>query len=432
MTDTTTPSVQTALQCLERERPAAIERLKQLLAIPSVSTDPAYAGHVRRAAEWVASTLRETGMTAAVLPTAGHPVVLAKSADDAAPADAPRVLFYGHYDVQPADPLELWKTPPFEPTVRDGKIYARGAADDKGQICTFFEALRAWHLVGKGRLPVHVTLLIEGEEESGSAHLRPFLEAHAAELAAPAHDFALISDTTLWEGSAGPVPAITYGLRGLQYFDIQLHGPKRDLHSGVYGGTLANPATILTAVLGRLFDKRQRVAIPGFYDDVLRPTAAEKRRWAKLGFDEKNSWARSAWIRPLAKRASARSSAAGPGQRATSTGFMAATAGRAPRLSSPALPARKYASAWRPIRPRPKSRLVLKRGYEPRMCMAAGGRSRTCMGRTRCWQPRIPRGSVRRPGRARPLPAASPCWCARGRRFPCASISSGCLGWIAC
>lgn len=269
------------LKHIAADQPAAVERLKALLAIPSVSTDPAYANDVKRAADWVTDALREAGLNATAHPTTGHPVVLAHSSRDAAPAGAPRVLFYGHYDVQPPDPIDLWKTPPFEPTVRNGKIYARGAVDDKGQVVTFIEALRAWKKVG-GRLPVHVTALIEGEEECGSSHLHDFLIAHQKELAA--HDIVLISDTALWSRET---PAITYGLRGLQYFDIQLHNSNRDLHSGVYGGTLANPATILTQVLGRLFDEQGRVTIPGFYDDVLPVTDAERQQWATLGFDEK-------------------------------------------------------------------------------------------------------------------------------------------------
>ncbi|MCE9588929.1 MAG: dipeptidase [Planctomycetes bacterium] len=275
------------LQHLRDDDANALERLKQVLAIPSVSTDPAYAGHVKRAADWYANALRECGLNVKVHPTGGHPIVLAHTDPARVRDGAPRVLFYGHYDVQPPDPLNLWQTPPFEPAVRDGKIYARGAVDDKGQVNLFTESLRAWNTVTKQKgekFPAHVTVLIEGEEECGSAHLRPFLESHLDELRA---DFVLISDTSLWEpGDGSAVPSICYGLRGLQYFDVQLHGPSRDLHSGVYGGTLANPATILTQVLGRLFDKKHRVTIPGFYDDVVKLTPAEKRRWKKLGFQE--------------------------------------------------------------------------------------------------------------------------------------------------
>ena len=280
------------LHQIDSDRANALDRLKDVLTIPSISADPAFAGHVKRGAEWIANALRECGLDAVIHPTAGHPIVLARTRAEDVRADAPRVLFYGHYDVQPADPLNLWVTPPFEPTIRDGKIYARGAVDDKGQVCCFLESLRAWRTVLRttgGKFPAHVTVLIEGEEEFGSKNLRPFLEAHLAELAAPAHDFVLISDTNLWELPDGTaIPSITYGLRGLQYFDIQLHGPSRDLHSGMYGGTLANPATILVQVLGKLFDKKHRVAIPGFYDDVAKLTPAERKQWKKLGFDEKH------------------------------------------------------------------------------------------------------------------------------------------------
>lgn len=276
------------LKHLQNDEANALERLKRVLAIPSVSTDPSFAGHVKRAAEFYGNELRECGFDVTVHPTAGHPIVLAHTRPDRVRENAPRVLFYGHYDVQPVDPLNQWTTPPFEPSVRDGKIYARGAVDDKGQVSLFIESLRAWHHVTTQRgekFPANITVLLEGEEECGSAHLRPFLESHLDQLRA---DFVLISDTTLWESGDGTaIPSICYGLRGLQYFDVQLHGPSRDLHSGVYGGTLANPATILTQVLGRLFDKKHRVTIPGFYDDVVKLTPQEKRRWKKLGFDEK-------------------------------------------------------------------------------------------------------------------------------------------------
>lgn len=278
------PPIDTILRHLAADKTPALERLKQFLAIPSVSTDLAYKEDVKRAAEWLALSLRDAGLEVKVHLTKGHPVVLAQSRPDAAPPGAPRVLFYGHYDVQPPDPIELWKTPPFEPTVRDGKIYARGAVDDKGQVMTFVEALRAWSHEGKGKLPAHVTVLIEGEEECGSPSLHDFLQSHKDELAAPRHDFVLISDTSLWDRQT---PSITYALRGLCYFDIQLHNSSRDLHSGVYGGTLANPATTLVEVLGRLFDAKHRVTIPGFYDDVLAISPAEKKQWATLGFDDK-------------------------------------------------------------------------------------------------------------------------------------------------
>jgi acetylornithine deacetylase/succinyl-diaminopimelate desuccinylase-like protein len=270
------------LQHLTDDSPHALDRLRQLLSIPSVSTDPAYAADVARAAQWVADTLRDCGLDVAVHRTPGHPIVVGRSPGHALNADQPRVLFYGHYDVQPPDPIELWTTPPFEPTVRHGAVFARGASDDKGQIACFFEALRAWKRV-HGRLPVPVTVLIEGEEECGSIQLQPFVRANRDALRA---DIAVVSDTGMWEAPDGRSVAITYGLRGLLYFDVQLHHADRDVHSGVYGGVAANPATALATILGRLFDDRCRVTIPGFYDDVLPISPDERRRWNELGFDE--------------------------------------------------------------------------------------------------------------------------------------------------
>ncbi|MFW6060465.1 MAG: dipeptidase [Phycisphaeraceae bacterium] len=266
---------------LDQNRDAAVERAKALLAIPSVSTDPAYAEHVRAAAEWTAAHLRESGLdNAELLPTDGHPLVYAATADaQVADPAAPRVLFYGHYDVQPPDPLEKWTTPPFEPTVRDGRLYARGASDDKGQVMCFLEALRAYREAGE-KLPCHVTVLIEGEEECGSVNLPAALEKYRERLSA---DVVVISDTRMWDART---PAITYALRGLLYFDIQLHGPSRDLHSGMYGGAVPNPAIILPQVLACLFDHDHRVTIPGFYDDVQTLTRDERARWAELEFNE--------------------------------------------------------------------------------------------------------------------------------------------------
>ncbi|MEX0775355.1 MAG: dipeptidase [Phycisphaeraceae bacterium] len=276
---------QAVLKHLESDRDAALARLKSLLAIPSVSTNPDNKGDIERAARWVADALGQAGLIARVMPTKGHPVVLATTPPESVEnaQHAPRVMFYGHYDVQPPEPLEEWTTPPFEPTVRDGAIYARGASDDKGQVSCFLEALRAWHAV-HGKFPVHVTVLIEGEEEMGSVSLPAFLREHRDELAA---DIVLISDTAMWDRDT---PAITYGLRGLLYFDLQLHNANRDLHSGVYGGTLANPATILPQVLARLWDEKHRITIPGFYDDVLPVSEEERRRWDALGFKERKQF----------------------------------------------------------------------------------------------------------------------------------------------
>ncbi|MFA9478370.1 dipeptidase [Phycisphaerales bacterium AB-hyl4] len=276
----------TPLDQLNANRDAAVDRLTALLRIPSVSTDPAYASDVNAAADWVADHLRASGLDARIMPTAGHPVVYAATTDDQVTnPDAPRLLFYGHYDVQPPDPIDKWTTPPFEPTVRDGSLYARGASDDKGQIMCFLEALRAYHDAAPGsasKLPCHVTVLIEGEEECGSVNLPAFIEQYEDLLRA---DVAVVSDTSMWDAHT---PAITYALRGLLYFDIQLHGPSRDLHSGVYGGTIPNPATILTQVLGNLFDENHRVTIPGYYDHVQPLTDDERQLWQRLAFNERN------------------------------------------------------------------------------------------------------------------------------------------------
>jgi acetylornithine deacetylase/succinyl-diaminopimelate desuccinylase-like protein len=270
---------------LEEHRDEALERLKQFLNIPSVSTDAAFAPKVREAAQWVANEMREIGLEVRLHETSGHPLVVGSNAG-ASPAAA---LYYGHYDVQPPDPQEAWESPPFEATVRGGAVYARGASDDKGQVCCILEAMRAWRQV-HGCLPLSVTVLIEGEEECGSAGLPDFVTAHADTLrcrSGGGPGVVVISDTTMWETSQGPAVSITYGLRGMLYYDIQLHGPNRDLHSGMYGGTLANPATMLTSVLGRLFDEGHRVTIPGFYDDVVPLSDDERQRWNRLQFDER-------------------------------------------------------------------------------------------------------------------------------------------------
>jgi len=270
------------IEHLANDHDAAVARLCDFLKIPSVSTDPAYKEHIHTAADWVANHLKQSGLKAEVCQTTGHPVVLARTTDqDVIDPAAPRVLFYGHYDVQPPDPIEKWTSPPFEPTVRDGALYARGASDDKGQVACFLEALRAYKEVGQ-KLPCHITVMIEGEEECGSIGLAGFLEEYKDQLKA---DVAVVSDTTMWDADT---PAITYALRGLVYFDIKLHGPARDLHSGVYGGTLANPATILARVLANLFTEDNRIDIPGFYDDVAPLTEDESARWAQLGFRDED------------------------------------------------------------------------------------------------------------------------------------------------
>jgi acetylornithine deacetylase/succinyl-diaminopimelate desuccinylase-like protein len=240
----------------------SVERLFALLRIASVSTDPAFKPQCRAAAEHVAADLKSIGFEATVRPTEGHPVVVGKASGTA----GPRILFYGHYDVQPVDPLNQWKTPPFEPrieTLPDGRkiIVARGACDDKGQAMTFIEACRAFKAV-TGKLPLPITMMIEGEEECGSAHLFKFVRDNAAEFTL---DLALVCDTAMWDQKT---PAITTSLRGLVYEDVKITCADRDLHSGVFGGAAQNPLRLLAKILGAMWDDSGRVTIPGFYDGV--------------------------------------------------------------------------------------------------------------------------------------------------------------------
>ncbi len=280
MPDTLSP----VLQRIDDDRAAAVERLKDLLRIPSVGPDPAHDADTRRAAEWCAGQLNDIGFDASVRDTPGQPMVVGHHpGPDAGSGPGPHLLYYGHYDVQPAEPLDEWEHPPFEPTVVEAehgpRIVARGAVDDKGQLMTFVEAFRAWKSV-HGTLPVRVTVLLEGEEESGSASLDPFLTAHRDELAA---DVCVVCDTGMWDIDT---PAITYMLRGLVYVEVTLFGPSHDLHSGIYGGAVVNPLTALSRILGRHHDDQGVVQIPGFYDDVRELPAAEAEAWRSLGFDE--------------------------------------------------------------------------------------------------------------------------------------------------
>jgi len=265
------------LERIDRGLEESIGRWSALLSIPSVSTDPAYADDARRAAQWLVTSLQEIGFEIGIRETAGHPVVLGHHPGPG--GDAPHLLYYGHYDVQPADPLDLWDSGPFEPTLLDGphgrRMVARGAVDDKGQLMMWVEALRAWH-AEHGTLPVAVTVLVEGEEEVGSRNLHPFLEAHREELGA---DVCVVSDTTMWDIDT---PGLTYMLRGLLYTEITCHGPGRDLHSGFYGGAVANPLNALAHILGQLHDDHGRVRIPGFYDDVRPLTDADRERLEEL------------------------------------------------------------------------------------------------------------------------------------------------------
>jgi acetylornithine deacetylase/succinyl-diaminopimelate desuccinylase-like protein len=255
-------TLEAVLSRIDQDFDQSVERLFALLRIASISTDPAFKDQCRAAAEHVATDLKLIGFEATVRPTAGHPVVVGKSNGVA----GPRVLFYGHYDVQPVDPLNLWKTPPFEPrieTLPDGRkiIVARGACDDKGQAMTFIEACRAFKAV-TGKLPLPITMMIEGEEECGSKNLFDFVRNNAAEFKL---DLALVCDTAMWDQKT---PAVTTSLRGLVYEDVKIICADRDLHSGVFGGAAQNPLRLLTKILGAMWDDKGRVTIPGFYDGV--------------------------------------------------------------------------------------------------------------------------------------------------------------------
>ena len=255
-----------------------IDEMKRFLAIPSISALPAHAADVRACAEWTADEMRRIGLHQVRLEeTPGHPVVYGEWLG--APG-APTILFYGHYDVQPVDPVNLWTSPPFEATVRDGEIYARGAVDDKGQVFMHFKAVEA-HIKQTGGLPVNMKFVIEGEEEVGSANLDTFITAHKDLLKA---DVVVISDSPMFDRG---IPSICYGLRGLSYFQIDLRGSKSDLHSGSFGGAVANPAMVLAQILSQMKDKGGRIKIDGFYDDVLALKDEERAEFAKLPFSDK-------------------------------------------------------------------------------------------------------------------------------------------------
>jgi acetylornithine deacetylase/succinyl-diaminopimelate desuccinylase-like protein len=252
------------------------EELFEFLRIPSISADSAYKDETRRAADWLAEKMKDAGLEVGIHETPGHPIVLGEWR--AAGSSAPTVLIYGHYDVQPADPIDLWDSPPFEPEVRDGRIYARGSVDDKGQLYLHVKALEA-ALRTHGRLPVNVIVIAEGEEEVGSGNLMPFVEKNAKRLAC---DSIVISDSTMM----GPgIPTIGASLRGLAYFELRVTGPSSDLHSGSYGGAVLNPATALSKIVASFHDENWHITIPGFYDDVH--TAPEFRDQIRtLPFDE--------------------------------------------------------------------------------------------------------------------------------------------------
>lgn len=270
-------SLESVLARIDEELPQATERLLELLRIPSISTDPAYKADCDRAADWLVADLESLGVEASKRSTPGHPMVVGHI-----DGDGPHLLFYGHYDVQPVDPVELWDRDPFDPAVEETPagqvIRGRGASDDKGQLMTFVEACRAWKAVN-GSLPCEITFFLEGEEESGSPSLVPFMHDNAKELAA---DIALICDTGLFESK---IPAITTMLRGLLGEDFTITGPSRDLHSGMYGGIAMNPIRVLAKIVAGLHDETGRITLPGFYDGVPELTDEILSQWQGLGFD---------------------------------------------------------------------------------------------------------------------------------------------------
>jgi acetylornithine deacetylase/succinyl-diaminopimelate desuccinylase-like protein len=270
-------SLDTVLARIDSDLPAATERLMELLRIPSISTDPAYRADCARAADWLVADLRRLGFEAAARPTPGHPMVVGHGG-----GGGRHLLFYGHYDVQPVDPVSLWHRDPFDPALEETPkgtvIRGRGSSDDKGQLMTFVEACRAWKAV-HGALPGRITILFEGEEESGSPSLVPFLKAHADELTA---ELALICDTGLFDRET---PAITTMLRGLLGEEVTITGPDKDLHSGMYGGAAMNPVRVLARIIAALHDQTGRVTVPGFYDGVPEISPELRAQWEGLGFD---------------------------------------------------------------------------------------------------------------------------------------------------
>ena len=277
--------INTVLKLADTALDQSLDRLFDLVRIPSISTDPAYKADCRRAGGRIVADLSALGFSASLRDTPGHPMVVAHFEPKGATGKVPHFLFYGHYDVQPPDPLDKWTTPPFEPEKRTGKdgvvrLYGRGTADDKGQLLTFIEAMRAW-ITATGTLPVKATILIEGEEESGSPSLIPFLEENRSELSC---DAAFVCDTNMWDAKT---PAITTRLRGMVKDEITITGPRVDLHSGAYGGPAANPIRILSKLLSKLHDKNGKVTIPGFYEGVSDLPREVKAQWQKLKFSDK-------------------------------------------------------------------------------------------------------------------------------------------------
>ncbi len=270
----------TVLLWISRNEKRWLGDLKNWLSIPSVSAQPDHATDILAAADWAKDYLRTIGMDVEVIPTKRHPCIVATTPPKLCAPNAPHILIYGHYDVQPAEPLDLWESPPFEPTVRDGHLFARGASDDKGQVHCHLAALLAWKEINEG-FPCRITVLLEGEEEIGSPNLMDVVRAKEDLLKSA--QVLIISDTNQF---AEGVPAITYGLRGLAYFEIKLTGANSDLHSGMYGGAVVNPAHVLASVLAQLHDSHGRVTVPGFYDDVEPLTERQRAESRALPFTE--------------------------------------------------------------------------------------------------------------------------------------------------
>lgn len=271
-------STQDVLDRIDRDKSTYFAELEDYLRIPSISTDPRNKADVLRAGEFLLARMKESGLTAELVETAGNPLVYAEWSG--APGK-PTILFYGHYDVQPVDPLELWRHPPFEPTIEGDQLVARGATDDKGQSYTHLKAVQAM-LAERGNLPVNVKFLVEGEEESGGQSIDTYVRTDGGRRLAT--DCVLVSDTSMY---APGRPSLLYGLKGLAYFEVRVSGPNRDLHSGTFGGAVANPLNALCQIVARLRDAETgRVMIPGFYDDVLPLAEWERREFERLAFDE--------------------------------------------------------------------------------------------------------------------------------------------------
>ena len=271
--------MQAVIDFLKQNESRYVQELCDYVRFPSVSAQPQHAGDMQACANWLVKHCQQIGLTAKLCPTPGHPIVLAKTPPVKSKARRPHFLVYGHYDVQPPEPFNLWKTPPFEPCIQGRSLFARGASDNKGQNLAHLKAVEAYLKTGT-ELPCDLTFVIEGEEEVGSKSLASFLKQHRKELRC---DTVVVSDTGM---PSKQHPALTYALRGIAAFEIILHGPSRDLHSGIFGGSLDNPAMALAQLLSKLRDKNRKVAIPGFYDDVEKLSAYERKQFARLPYQE--------------------------------------------------------------------------------------------------------------------------------------------------